>query len=786
MNRLCLIAFSNIKRKKGAMLTIAILIAFSSFLSYSSISSLTNMEKNAKQAYQYANVADVQLIMPEVLDEQISTALQEKDEIAQLEKNECLMFSMGKYKQTMQDEATDAGLILYDVNTDYKINRNTCEFDLASFPENGIILGEYLHATGAFQAGDTFYMVLHDKTYEFEVIGFSENALFGTPLNINYFLCYISETMYHEILEDTKDFMPSMYDYKIKVKEQVSTDALEKDILAELADLIPDFVNYSFCTLSWETMYYGMILMPLIAMSIILVFAIILMLVAISIIYYNMKNFMEENLPNIGILKATGYTSRELIFSLLLEISIVTMIGILVGLLGGFISAPIVGGLEASMMGVQWRIGLDFVSALLAFLLVFAMVLSITLLLGRRYKKIFVLDALRGGISTHNFKKSYLPLDKTRLSLNRNLGIKEILFEKRKNMCILIMIAFLSFASCAGIFIYQTFGATSENMMRLTGGEFSEIIVTTMDAKYQEFDPTTIEGVKDAIYHNNMDMTLLFMDQEISLDCDVWDDPEKLHNEMLCDGRLPVTDNEIVISNLIAKKLGAKIGDIVYAKNGDKKIDYMVVGIDQKINHLGRKGLVTFEGIHRYQSDVEPAGIYISCEEGYSFESLEDTMKEIYPNCILGDGEKIVDSIISGTQRIMFLICVLFLLVTLLIVFLILMMVGKSRILEKKKQLGIYKALGFTTGALIRQNLISTVPVVLLGGVLGMIIAYYLINPVIGLCFATFGISSCDFPINIGGFTIVVLGIVLESFLVTLLTSSKIRKIEPITMIRNL
>ena len=134
----------------------------------------------------------------------------------------------------------------------------------------------------------------------------------------------------------------------------------------------------------------------------------------------------------------------------------------------------------------------------------------------------------------------------------------------------------------------------------------------------------------------------------------------------------------------------------------------------------------------------------------------------------------------------MFLICVLFLLVTLLIVFLILMMVGKSRILEKKKQLGIYKALGFTTGALIRQNLISTVPVVFIGGVLGMIIAYYLINPVIGLCFAAFGITSCDFPISIGGFTIVVLGIVLESFLVTLLTSSKIRKIEPITMIRNL
>ena len=57
------------------------------------------MEENAKQAYEYANVADVELIMPEVLDEQIDASLQKKDEIARMEKNECLMFSMGKYNK---------------------------------------------------------------------------------------------------------------------------------------------------------------------------------------------------------------------------------------------------------------------------------------------------------------------------------------------------------------------------------------------------------------------------------------------------------------------------------------------------------------------------------------------------------------------------------------------------------------------------------------------------------------------------------------------------------------
>lgn len=786
MNKLLLIAFSNLKKKKGAMFIIAILIAFSSFLSYISISTLTNLRENADRSYEYSNLADVEFVMPDLFDEQILSVLDNREEIAQMERNSCLAYQMSSYKKTDSDGKNDFGVVIQNVQSEYEINKNTCDLDIKSFPENGIILSQYMSSTGAFQIGDPYILIIGDRTYHFEVVGFSENALFATPLNINMQIVFMSDKMYQTIEQDTRALAPNMYDYKIRLKSDISGDSFEKDVIAALTAKVPDLTNYSFCSVSWEVLYRGIIITPSIAMAIILVFAVLLMLIAISVIYYNIKNFMEENLPNIGILKASGYTSIELICSLLLEILSVTFLGIFAGLFAGFASAPLIGNLEASMMGILWRIGIDPLAALLASLLVLAMILTITLFLGRRYKSIFVLDALRGGIATHNFKKNHFPLETSGLPLLGNLGFKDIFYEKRKNICILVIVVFLTFASCAGVFIYQTFGSNSNNLLLLSGIEVSDIIVTTTETKYDELDLTTIEGIQDALYHNNMDITLMLNDKETTVDCDFWDAPEKLQNEMICEGRLPVNNNEIIISSLIANELDANVGDIVYVKENNKKIDYMIVGIDQKVNHLGRKAMMTFEGIHRYKPGIEPAGIYIVCKDGYDFDSLQDTLQTEFPSSTFGEGEKIISSLSSGVQTVMLMLCTLFLVTTLFIVFLVLMMVGKSRILEKKQQLGINKALGFTTKQLIRQNIISTVPVILLGGFIGMIFSYFMVNPILGICFTAFGIGSCNFPVHPLGFLIVVLGITLESLLVTLLTSAKIRDIEPINMIRNM
>ena len=784
MQKLFLIAFSNIKKKKGAMAIITLLITFATMLLYISISTLTMLGANSEKSYDFSNLADVEYIMPEAFSEDIDAILAKKDGITRLEKTSSIFLQSAKYKREMSDEDLEMGILIQDVQTLDEISRITCDIDLETFPDNGIILNQYMSSTGTFRIGDPYLLTIGNNTYTFEVVGFSEDGIFASPMNLSVQRLFMKADYFKKILEDSKDFMPLYYDYKLKLKEGLHGDEFEKNLLKEISTAIPDVTNHGFCSLSWENLKPGIMIVPSIAMAIVLVFAILLMIIAISIIYYNIRNFMDENLPNIGILKASGYTSRELRLSLLLEILMVSLIGIVVGLILGILLAPVLGNLLSAVMGILWRIGFVPVAAVAASVIVLAMILGITLFLGRRYKTIFVLDALRGGVTTHHFKRNFFPLETSGLPLLGSLGCKEIFHEKRKNICVAIIITFLTFASCAGIYIYTAFGANPDNLILLSGVELSDVMVSTPETRYGEFDPTSLEGVENVYYHNNMDLTLECNGKSSSVDCDLWDIPSKIQNEMMIEGRLPEKNNEIVISKLIKDELDAKVGDIVFVSENGTTYDYMIVGIDQKINHYGRKAMMTFEAVNRFKPEVVPAGVYINLQDGYTFSSVRDTIQEAFPNGSLAEGEQFVSSFTAGIQSIMFLICLLFLLMTLLIVFLVLIMIGKSRIIQKRQELGIRKAIGFTTGQLMVQNIISTIPVVFTGGLIGMFTSFFLINPLVSLCLYSFGVGSCDFGLQPLLYFLVVIGITVESLLVTLITSGKIRKIEPIRMIR--
>lgn len=766
------------------MAIITLLITFSTLLLYISISTLTTLEANSEKSYEFSNLADVECIMPEAFDSTIDTIMAEQTGIARLEKTRSIFLQSAKYKREMSEEDNETGILIQDVATTDEISRITCDVNLAEFPDNGVILNQYLRSTGAFRIGDPFILIIGNHTYEFEVMGFSEDGIFASPMNLSVQRLFMKEEFFEKILQDSKEYMPTYYDYKMKLDDGLSGDLFEKDLLNKISSRIPEITNYSFCSVSWDDLKHGVMIMPSIAMAIILAFAILLMLIAISIIYYNIRNFMDENLPNIGILKASGYTSRELLFSLLTEILLVSLVGIVAGLILGVLLAPALGSLLSAIMGILWRIGFVPVAGIITSLIVLMMILCITLFLGRRYKTIFVLDALRGGVTTHNFKRNFFPLETSGLPLLGSLGLKDIFHEKRKNICVTIIVIFLTFASCSGIYIYQAFGANPNNLLLLSGIELTDVMVSTSETKFAEFDVTTIEGVKDAFYHNSMDLTIELDGKTSTLDCDLWDAPSKLKNEMLIEGRLPEKQNEIVISTLIKQELDAKIGDIVYVSENGTQYDYMIVGIDQKINHFGRKAMMTFEAANRFKPELVPAGIYIDLEDGYTFSSTRDAIQEAFPNGNLGEGSQYVTSFFTGVQSVMFFLCLLFLFMTLLIVFLVLIMLGKSRIIQKRQELGIRKALGFTTGQLIRQNIISTIPVVFVGGIIGMLISFFLINPLIALCLHSFGIGSCSFDVQPLLYLLVVIGITLESLLVTLISSSRIRNIEPIRMIR--
>ena len=252
---------------------------------------------------------------------------------------------------------------------------------------------------------------------------------------------------------------------------------------------------------------------------------------------------------------------------------------------------------------------------------------------------------------------------------------------------------------------------------------------------------------------------------------------------MLVDGSLAVYDNEIVISTVVRDYLGVKVGDIIYLQNENEKLPYMVSGISQMINNGGQKMLLSYEGAKRLNDSVSTIQLYVYAKDGYDYNDVENAIKSCYPGIQVIESQKMADSALSIVSMAMTMICVLFVTITVVVVFLVVLLLIRTKVVSDRKNNGIYKALGYTTGNLMAQTVMSNLPVIFTGAVAGAITSIFGASPLACMCLSFCGIEKCEMTISPVYLVGTVIGITLVALLVAMAVSAKIRKVEPVKML---
>ena len=101
----------------------------------------------------------------------------------------------------------------------------------------------------------------------------------------------------------------------------------------------------------------------------------------------------------------------------------------------------------------------------------------------------------------------------------------------------------------------------------------------------------------------------------------------------------------------------------------------------------------------------------------------------------------------------------------------------------KKRDYGILKALGYTTGQLILQTALSFMPAVILSAAVGITVCAQIINPLTALFFSGVGIVKCTFTVPLMFNIFAGIGLVLFAFAAACLMSLRIKKIAPRALI---
>ncbi len=777
MNSLFFIAKNNIKKHKGEVAIIFALIFIAAALLFTSLSLILSGSNMIKECDEKYHVADLFVVARTTDEDRMNEIL---DPIEGYEVKETYnLITTGadyRYRDMEPEDAISYMFYFFDSSKPTYLNGYPEEFN--DLKDDEITLPYYMSYT--VSTGDKFTIRIGNKDYEFRVKGYTENLYFATSMNISGFNVLVSHDVFEEISAKV-DPVCNRTAVNFKVKDGVDIGEFDKKV----QNAFPG--DLSFTTTDRPTMNVATTGMSNVACSIILIFTVMLVVMSVIIMHFSIKNFIELNVQNIGLLQATGYTAKELRLACVLEQMIIGILATAAAVVAGiFCSRPLT-SLSGMLLGLSGFSGICVPALISTLVGIPVMVLLGSLIATSSYKKFTVLEALRSGITSHNFKKNHFPLESSRLPLSLVLAGKNIFGSGKRSVFITLIVAALTFSTCLGFTLFQNWALDQSALLKLVGFEASDIEVSAPGNEEFVEDMKADENVEKVNRMSTLSsMEVSYLDKSTSLGIDVYSDIDLLENEYVLEGHLPNNGNEIVLTTVEAANIGASLGDIVNVKSlaDDGTVPYTVCGIDQKINNMGKKAVMNEEGAKRLNPDYRFNEVLVYLNDSSRVKELKKQWEKEYSDFQFTLVDDLIGSTISTVKAAMEAICVIFIIATCFVVILTQLLLTRAQVIRERTDLGVSKALGYTSGELIRRTLMTNIPTIVCGIVIGILLHIGLANRAILFGLSTFGIRQNDFATDPVWFVVTAALILLCAVVTSFLSGRGITKLEPVKILK--
>lgn len=647
--------------------------------------------------------------------------------------------------------------------------------------QNPVFVPYGFSTSGGFSLGDQMSLVINDSTLIFTVAGFIEDILFSSAADVQ-FAFYVDGPMYAELLQTFEQYHTALLFADISGESQ-NVELFIREIFDEVADSSVTFISRTY-----EMLVGGRALLPSILSIMVIVFAFIIVVVCLTMIRFRIGNSIEEDMPAMGSLKATGYTSWQIRAGLLVQYLMMAFFGAILGIPLSYIVQPFIRGVIAIQTGLFWQQGLDIPLNLLSIGIIISIVAVLVVVCSRKIKNVDPVVAIRGGAAGRNFKHNYLPLDKTSLSLNMTLGSKAMLQNIGQSVALFIVFVVIAFTGSFFVGMRHMATAQSDAYMALTGVELSDVIVDlhpSADSNNVRDTIAAMDGVTQALF---IDSSHVMTNGEMII-AYVMDDFSHKVNPSVYRGRYPIHPNEIAISGIASDMLNIGIDDIWHL--GEQNMTFIVTGITQGQGTTGINGPVpsisiTTAGIRNISPDFRQMRLGVYLDMGMDVSVFITDVSVIVDGQILSmmnwrdmleDGNVMITGILVLLSTAMLGFAVI-------VILLVLYFIVGAVIIRRYRYLGIQKAMGYTTFELMHQVSVSFI-LPLVGGIIsGAVLMMFIFNHIVALVMTPLGVRQSSF--DVPHLWVALSGIVLTSISYTtiLIITSRIRKISAYDLVR--
>ena len=790
MYRYFFVAKNNMKKQKGDMITFFVMTFLASFMIFICMNLLTGTFRVCDTNKEAINGADILILKKQdkIGSFMIKEIIQGDEYTDGYEENKYLS-TMAKYRKKGVKNWSDYP---FDIAC-YEEERNihTTSIDTKNFSGNDIVIP--ISLSTSYKVGDYMELKIDENIYEFRVAGFNEDFIYSSPINLGTYLVYVSEKMYSQIEFEN----PNYAERNTLIKTQLSEKAISENVsgsdecdriyneynswVLRYQETHPDTAAASGNWIPADMLLVSGKILPFMFIAIILVFALIILTIALVVIDFSVKNFIIDNMKNTGIMEAGGYTVKEMIIILLVQLLTASASGSIIGTVMAALLQKKVGFIMLYLLGLSWNQKPDMAVFASVILGICSIVAIFALLLGREYKKTTVLDALRGGINTHNYKKNMFPFDKTALPITLTLALKETFGKFRSQIGVILIMAVLSFSAAMGFAIYENMGKDVDALLRISGLDLNDADFTGNESMADEVRNMDMVDRIRFEYWTGVDFVV--GKKTKSLTARVISDTSQMREDQMVEGRWPKYENEVALGTSAANNLGVKVGDTVIIRNGEDEASYIVTGLMQTFNNMGMMGYMPTDAYERIGKVPTTKSYKVNLKKGYTVQDFEKQFKEIYPDTEVIDELASTGGLFVMLKTSMAAIMVFIMIITAIIVALAEALLIRIRITKEWRNLGVNKALGFTSNQLISQIMISNMPPILIGIVLGLVGVTFLGDKTMLLMFMIFVFKKVAFALSPIAYIFVVVVIVGVALAVSWFNGKRIKKLEPVKMI---
>ncbi|MBP5493318.1 MAG: ABC transporter permease [Clostridiales bacterium] len=776
-----LLAGSHFRKNKGSSIGIFLLMLLASALLSLAMILFTDTYPTATNEAKRLDAGDGQITLTSALIDETDPDLQELlrantaryDVVNALDiRNTMVPFTSGEVMVRMQIETLDT-------ISKKKMARTEILEEDTSITSDYIYVPYQFKTTGSFAVGDDYALTILGVKYHFKIRGFL-NTVYGGCNNGGVFEMVVSPETYEKILAQCGEYGESRI-ITYKLKDDVKPSVFRIRTSNTLKSLDP-WAEVKLEPI--DQVMSGRTFMSLIIAGSFLAVTLIVMLVIVLMIVNSISNYIKENMKTIGVLKAIGYTGNNIKLSLLLMFLSLALIASVLGIGASYLFAGPIASFVIAQMGVPYTVSFSVIGTIVAFSTVVLSTAVFTLLSLRKINKIQPIVALREGAESHNFKSNPIKLDKSFLGLNSSLSMKTMLHNKRQNIITFFVTGFLIFLCVIALLMFENFNR-KPNLKLLANETCDGMLSFDKDTKEEgEVFLASQEGVHNIRRCYN---DTLYVGDENSLWLEAYDDPMRKNNPDICyKGRLPQHDNEINISGLFCKNEGYEIGDEIEITLGDKSYTYLITGFIQTTNNGGGECVLSEAGYaHLTDLSSKIAYYYFDTDKEEQVNPALDACKEKFGEGVISTANfrDVIEANMATFRGISTLMLVMVATISGLVILLVLFLLIRSLIFSKRKDYGIYKAIGYTSRSLIFQTAGSFMPAIILSVIVFSVVSYVMANPYMELIMINFGLMKCTFSIPIPGVIIIGASMIILSFLFAVFESRRIKKVEPYKML---